>query len=412
MTFLAAALALAGILVAWAYGTRGQGLDFYQFWIGGQTAHRAGGGNFYSIESRNVLGAEFLLRAQTTEGSDRMLAVATARPQLELFSTPLLYATFGVFSGHYDHDLLAYKIICLLATIAAILLLGAALGYSPARALLVLAYVLLLFEPLRSDIRVANVNQLQLFLIALYLWLGADTRRSWRVVAAGFVLVLAILFKPNVALLLPLLVAQRLFAGEKARLARELAGAALGTVAGLVIGSMFFRSALAWVDWLGAARTLSQTLLNARLGNVAAALPLARSFGIVAPYLLLAILLGVVLFAMHRHAKQGETTSLVAGLALLLYLLSAPLVWLHYLLLAIPLAMVILRPLADGATAAGRVRQVAVVVALLLTGNSGGEEQVGAIWMGLVGLFCAGMWEFRAMGSGVILSRRSAAKDP
>jgi hypothetical protein len=390
-TYLAAALALAAIVFAWRAGEAAQGLDFYQFWIGGQAAHRQGTGNFYGAESRAALGAEFLLRAQTTEGSDRMLAVAMARPRLELFSTPLLYAVFGVFPGHYERDLFLYRIVCLLAALAAILLLAAALGYSPARALVMLAFVLLLFEPLRSDIRVGNVNQLQLFLISLFVWLSADRRRPWRDVAVGCVLALAVLFKPNVALLFPLLVAQRLFAREKARLMRELAGAALGALAGFAIGSIFFRSPTAWLDWLGAAGALSRSLIDARLGNVAPALPLARSLGIAASYVLLAVLTAATLFAMHRRKRDEDATPLVAGLALLLYLLSATLVWLHYLLLAIPLAMVLLRP--RGSSAAVRVRQVVTIVALLRIGNSGGETQVVAIWIGLAGLFCAGLWE-------------------
>lgn len=192
-------LAAGGLTYAWGLGSNAAGIDFYQFWAGAQVARRAGSA-IYESETRQSAAEEYLQRAYTREGSDRMLAAARARPKFEFFSTPFLYTCFGIFGGEeYDRDFLIYRVLCLAGTSAGVLLITRGVGLSPAVSLLLLAFLTTLFQPLRSDIRVGNVNQLQLLMAAGAIFLHSRSR-----FATGALLGLAAAFKPNVILAIPL----------------------------------------------------------------------------------------------------------------------------------------------------------------------------------------------------------------
>src|SRR4029079_16617322 len=128
----------------------------------------------------------------------------------------------------FERALLAFALAGLAAAAAGLLLLARLLGLRAALGLLVLAFVGYAFQPLKSDVRVGNVNQLQLGLVALYAWLSSRPERSRLQVAAGALLGLLVLFKPNLAPLVPLLGACWFWRRRRAKLVRQGAGPAAG----------------------------------------------------------------------------------------------------------------------------------------------------------------------------------------
>jgi len=84
--------------------------------------------------------------------------------------------------------LLAYRRERLLA----MAVLARLCGHSWAASWLLLALAVTWFAPTISDFRVANVNRLQLGLLALHLWVSARARLRGRHVCAGVVLGLAV----------------------------------------------------------------------------------------------------------------------------------------------------------------------------------------------------------------------------
>ena len=162
-----AALVVWGLWSSWQLAARSPGLDFYQFWIGAQEAPHARG-QLWSPETRARLGTEYYNRAVMREGSNRMASVAQSRRELELFSTPFLYTCFGALPNRYEPAYLLWRIVSLLSLVAAVALIARALGWHLAPALFFLAFVLLLFQPLKSELRVGNVNEIQLLMIAAY----------------------------------------------------------------------------------------------------------------------------------------------------------------------------------------------------------------------------------------------------
>ena len=138
---------------------------------------------------------------------------------------PFFYACFrAVRTGDYDTDLRRYRLGSLVAFVLATLLVGRLVGCTPATTLAALAFFLWAFPPLRFDLAEGNVNAVQLALLALLLCLRRDPDRAWRTVAAGCILSLAVLFKPNLAMVAALLGFGLGFLGRK----RDILRAALG----------------------------------------------------------------------------------------------------------------------------------------------------------------------------------------
>jgi hypothetical protein len=95
-------------------------------------------------------------------------------------------------------------------------------------------------------------------------------------------------------------------------------------------------------------------------------------------------------------AVAEDLTPFVAGLSLVLSLLTAPLVWMHYLVLALPLGFVLMHPRYGRTSPSMRFHQIAAVIALSLIGAlpwewllrvKSVEGEALLLWTGLGGLF-------------------------
>jgi Glycosyltransferase family 87 len=328
VTLIGAVLVLIGLAYGWQQASSTDGLDFYQFWVGGRIAPQEQ--NLYTLEVRHRAGAEYLRRAGES-GSERMMRAAESRKDLELFSTPFLYTCFAALPASYDRAYLTYTAISLAALAGAMLLVGRAIGWSHAPILFAAAFVLFVFQPLKSELRVGNVNNLQLLLLGAAMFMG---RRN--AFASGVIVAIAVAFKPNIVVIVPLMIVARMASEERRELLREIAGMIAGSVAAVVVSSLYFRSIHAWTNWLAAARNLWQGIFARSDGNVAPVLAIVQSFGSAAAYAVALILLAIAGFAIWRG--KGSVIAAVA-IGPVIYLLTAPLVWFHYLMLAIPLAL-------------------------------------------------------------------------
>ena len=379
---LVLAVAVAAVR-GWSYARTWRGLDYYQFWAVGQAVSRSGGAEVYSEEGRKRFGAEILASLPRDEVSQRLAAAVSRRKTLETYSTPFLYTVAGVSAtGEYDRDHAVFVLASLLSGLGGLLLLCRVLRYPPLAAA---AVVLLLeaYAPYRSDLRVGNVNLIQLGLLAGFLWVSTLKHRPWRDPAAGAILGLAVLFKPNLALVAVLLLAGWTVLRAFARVAGVAAGMAVSALAVLGVSSVYFGTAGAWGSWLAAILSLPSEIVGVRIGNFSLVRLLGGDLGArFAPLLALAILSGaaVCLWMGRRRAPESpggmggdeprrETSEDVAlaGTGCMAYLLSSPLVWVHYFVLAIPLALWLLRPRGgeSGRWMGGLAGAVAIAIVLL-----------------------------------------------
>jgi hypothetical protein len=360
LTALAGLAALYAVSTVWRQNERAAGLDFYIYFVAGQLAGRADVDNIYSAETQQRLGDEYYARAQQTQSELRKYD-AQRRRRLDLVSSPFLYTTLRWVSRDYDRALTQYHVFVLACFIGGVLLCCRSVGLSWAVSLLLLAGLLLAYRGFEADLRVGNVNSIQLAAIGVFLWIERRARLAlegggreqpplhWLILGA------LVAFKPNLMFVPLLLLVARLARREYGRALREMALGAAGGIAAFLVASISYGSPRVWVQWVSAANEFYHRLPGRMERNITPALPWFHSYGEWISYALAALLLVVVCAAIWR-AKTNDAP-LVVGLGILIYLLSANVVWLHYLVLVVPIAVALLR---------WRTTAAVAVVALLL----------------------------------------------
>lgn len=351
---LAALLAFGAGSASYRHWRATNAIDFFQFWAVGQVYSALPDGEFYSAAGRRAVGDHFVHVALEPGASEGLRYSANHRQVFATYSTPLLYALFGALSsGDYDLDYALYHALSLLALAAAVLGLCTLFGYGALASLLALAFVLALNEPYRADIRVGNVNALQVAGLALLFFALSRPQSRRRDVATGALLALLVLFKPNLAACALLLGFIWLARGKLETLRWNLLGAA-GAALVAVAGTSALMGARVWPAWLAALRGLGaagEEPLTLAQGNYAPARLLFETTGL---HLGLAFALALggaclaILWLSRRKAvavPDALAVTLGAGLATL----AGGLSWLHYFLLPLPGALYLLRPSAPGA---------------------------------------------------------------
>lgn len=364
--WIAFALLLAACAQASIFAMRWDCYDFYQFWVVGQAAHAEGTGNVWSKEERLRLGQEWARRAVDEQGpksadpSTRRGVAASRRQDLETYSTPWLYTLFGwCAGGDYDTDLGRFQHAGLFAFALAVIGLARLAGMGWCGGALLAAFLVTFFAPTLSDMRVGNVNRLQLAALSLALVLGAR-RGAWQL-AAGFVLGLAVLFKPNLAYPALVLGVGWIALGRWDRLARQVPAALAGAAAAFGLSSAWFvgSGTRAWSDWSRVLGELMGEYDHALSKGNFALVRLLEDAGLPAPGAIVGVLMLAGLAAalvLRRRARAAATLDedlALAGLGGALSVSTSRLAWVHYYLLVVPLAAYLLRPAAPRWARAG-----------------------------------------------------------
>ncbi len=415
LTLLAALLCLFSWIELWRLGEESPTIDFYRAWAMAQSPSRYAtpdeSSNPYSEAAQEGLAEAMRRRVELAGHPPRLAAAVEASDHLRLTATPFLYSVFGLISNQtYERDARLYRLACLASTMLAVGLLGKLWGYSPAGILLWLALLGQFFQPLRSDLRVGNVNQLQLAQLAVVLALLAwtDRRRAREAgratdlltTAAGFTLALAVAFKPNVAFIVPLVLLLRCRRERMRELSFLFAGLFSGSVVAQAIGCLYFKSWSIWRHWFSALQGTPNAAMPARHGNFAPARLIADRFDLEVGSLLAVIsgllMVGVLAFARHRLEASQTADAYAVGLGTLWFLIAAPLAWQHYFLLTVPLFMLLLGPAGPGP----RPRLLAIPALVLVAVNPFAEllsmtdpiRQAPLVHLGLLLLLGASLW--------------------
>ena len=405
LTVAAAVLSLFALRHFWLEHKRAAGLDFYIYFVAGQLAGRPDVGDVYAAEVQERVGEEYFERAQRS-GSEIRKYDATRRRRLDNVSSPFLYSTMRWVSRDYDRALRQYHVALLVAFIAAVLLLCRRAGLPWWVALLLIAGLLVFYRGFEADFRVGNVNSLQLFALAVALWLSSrgvvqasglppDGRPETHAEAlhhtlAGAILGMLLCFKPNLIAVAALLAVSRIAANDWIRLRRETIGGAIGALIALVIGAASY-GPRAWLQWITAANQFWHRLPTRAERNVTPLLELFQVQGEWIGYALAAILAAAVCLVLWRTKRQDDL--LVAGLGVLVYLLSATVVWLHYMVLVLPVAIALLRRPRTALVAIVALAAIAEEPFELLTRVAVYPNDAKLIGPALALLFAAGLWE-------------------
>lgn len=381
LTALAAVAALYAVATVWRQNARAAGLDFYIYFVAGQLAGRADVVNIYGAEEQERIGEEYFARAQQS-GSELRRYDAQRRRRLDLVSSPFLYSVLRWPSRDYDRALTQYHGFLLVAFIGGVLLLCRVARVSWAASLFLLAALLLWYRGFEADLRVGNVNSIQLLALGVAL---TFVRVRW------FVFGLLLAFKPNVMFVLLLFAVARIARREFRELARDFAHGAAGVLVAFVVASVTYGSPRVWLQWVRAANDFYHRLPTRAERNVTPALALFHQYGEWVSYVLAAVLLAIVCAVIAR--SKNEDAPLLAGLGILVYLLAANVVWLHYMVLVVPIAIALLRWRATAVVALIALLLIAEEPFELLTRRAAFPVEAWLIAPALIALFACGVWK-------------------
>jgi hypothetical protein len=347
-----AAVALTGYLalIAIAVFPYQPTADFYQFW-GVGAVREASSIRSLPYADRGRYSAA-LARLASGGPSEKLQAANALRPQLDPTGTPFFYAAFAALPAEYDLAQAAFLLLSYFCAYLGVYALARLRGFTGAMAACFAAIACLTFAPFMVDIKVGNVNSLQLGAIAAFIALAsraAPTTRgdNWAMGLLGAFVV----FKPNIALVAGALAARHALAGKVQ--AKGAIFAVIGlVVAAVAVGVGYFMDLSAWSEWLRYARRLAGTDANIayEAGNQSLAMLLARYAGSRMPGLfglaLAAVLVAAVvaaaagprsdwLLARATLCRASRDPMFAASFAVLLTFAASPLVWIHYLVLAL-----------------------------------------------------------------------------
>ena len=415
LTLLAVLAVLYAIAQTWKKNERAAGLDFYIYFVAGQLAGRADVDNIYSPEVQERIGEEYYERAQRS-ASDLRRYDAQRRRRLDNVSSPFLYTTLRWVSRDYDRALKQDHLLVLAAFAAAVLLIARRVRLSWAAALFLLAGLLLYYRGFEADLRVGNVNSLQLFMLALALWSPP--------VLAGAILAMLLCFKPNLILVALLLA----LAHDRRRLRLELLGGIGGALVAILAGAVSYGSWRVWIQWIAAANQFWHRIPTRMERNVTPALSLFHEYGAWPSYAIAAVLFAIAAWAIRApslraagrggsaatgegtrqeqgtntdplptemNPRRGEGTDanvLIAGVGILIYLMSATVVWLHYMVLVVPVAIALMRWRVTAIVALIALAMIAEVPFEMLMKTPAAPVEAMLITPALVALFACAVW--------------------
>ena len=369
---LAVVLVIAAMAFSWARSAETPAVDFFTKWTVARAVQETGGKDAYSAVERQRIGAalsrEFASPATMMRQRMATAAVLSAnRGEMEAAASPFLYASMALFGlEDYETSYLLFALVSLLSLVAAIVLLGRHLVVPLTWTLVLLAIVAAHFEPLRSDVRVGNINQLHLAAVVVASLLVSPGRRGFASVGAGFLLGIAAAAKPNVLLAPAFLLVGLWLDGRRRNALAFLVGLLGGSAAAFLAAAAFFGDGGVWLAW----RKVLPSLLGARYGigdgNFGLSALVYELTGVDASIVILLLLLLLLALALWRSQRNvaepaaetggGRDGLLLAGLGCGFMILSGPYVWIHYFVLALPLcAIVLFRPDRGAARVAGFV---------------------------------------------------------
>jgi hypothetical protein len=163
---------------------------------------------------------------------------------------------------------------------------------------------------------------------------------------------------------------------------------AIGGAIAFVAASISYGSPRVWLQWVSAANAFYHRLPTRMERNVTPALELFHRYGEWLSYVLAIALLIVVIVCRKRNDAP-----LIAGLGILVYLLSANVVWLHYMVLVIPIALALLRWRSTAIVAIAALLLIAEEPFELIAKRAAFDVEVWLIAPAMLALFACGVWK-------------------
>lgn len=354
LSYLVLALLCVVLSDLWWTGQTYIGIDYYQYWIAAQALKNNDVKNIYCESDSKILKDKFLSQAESNSKGKLTLQLraAKSRSHLELFSTPLMYSFFAAITlGDYEKDFRNFRVLSLMIFLISLITLSRLFALSVMETVIMISLLTRLFDPYMSDARVGNVNQILIGFLTLFLWLKRQSQWAWSDVVSGFVLGVAVMFKPTISIVPMLLIAVWLTDRKHKTILTQSLGFCLSAVVALLITGYYFGSFECWTEWLAILKKDDLWSIPVTMGNQSLSNLLLQCHGIdVSTILLIGLLTITTVIIWHgRSRSRGKTDadfhreSWAVGMGCVIMLMISKLVWMHYYLLATPLLLYLLR---------------------------------------------------------------------
>jgi hypothetical protein len=262
---------------------------------------------------------------------------------VDTVATPFLFALVDFLGvGSYELDRGVFAVLSIAAFLVGVAIFVHLAGYSGWIGLGVASVAALAWRPYVSDLHVGNVGSIQLALLGFTA--GAVSRQKH--LTAGVLLGIGLALKPTTALVCAsaLLLYWIDWRREVVRLA---GGVAAGITASVLVCALTFGNLDVWVDWARVVPQLLSSDWSVESGNLSIARVTANAWPAASSLAwLLPLGVGLAVIVRPRPATGHERLdhlylALATGAALML--LTSGLVWFHYYVLLLPLAIMLLR---------------------------------------------------------------------
>ena len=356
-------------LQTWPNITHSGTMDFFIYWAVPQCLSIESVENIYSSDGKRKLASEIERQTALTDVSEKQKQITNFvlefyDGKIDATASPFLYTVIGLLStGDFERDQTDFILFSLICYILSIIFLCRLLNFSLTSTTLFVILFTSWYQPLLSDLRVGNLNQIQLFTVTIYILLLAKFNRFPHFLLAGFVLGMGIMLKPNIILILPLTIILTIINKEISKCLGLLAGFASGTIIAFLSSGIYFNEFKIWIYFIESLpKTLNSsypiTHGNFSLSNLILSLT-GRDFSVIIMTVLIMIF-SYLNWKIRRRTSLciGDSISLydyaeirlhesfmTVGLACAIVLVSSNLTWLHYYVLLIPLALFMIRPI-------------------------------------------------------------------
>jgi len=188
-----------GLSGSWQAQQRYPGVDYYVAWTVADATRKQLGYRVYEFEDQRRLAGEYESTA-LMEGKTSPRAAFAKIPLFRVTGSPFLYSLVNLVStNNYKVSLQIWNALSLLAFTVAIVLFCNLLGLSRTANLTLLGLLLFWMSAFQSDVRVGNVNCLQLCWLALVLCFLSRDHKTVYLFLAGFLLATLAMLKLNSA---------------------------------------------------------------------------------------------------------------------------------------------------------------------------------------------------------------------
>lgn len=342
------------------------GVDFVHFWMVPQLVTEMPEQSVYVSANHKE---HFAVIKQTADASDSKHFKNLVEEHGKLYSdglhptaSPFLYSVFGMTQTRkFELDFRIYQSVSTFLLLTGVFALAAIIGRGMWFRFSLSVLALLVLVPTAVDFGVSNTNRLQVGLVAIACWLiarrlpdGVDEQRLGISVFSGAVLLgLVTVFKVNVVLA-PALMVTAILIDRRWRLAAvTIAGLIAGVALGVIVGAFYFGDWSCWFQWRTYMDEMIKTPFSMESGNYTflALIDNPRQLSGTSLFLTgaLSLLVTATIWTSRLHVvestgskpwslpnSQGYRYALVGSAGLLIPLVTAPVAWTHYFLMALP----------------------------------------------------------------------------